>query len=227
MNAAVKDYFVHQEEELIDFLLKNIEPTLQPSAFKSKEDALKETKQVIRMNLDQTRKDIVNGYQLFLAKTTPEEKKTFTNLMSNLYALANTYIQKKPLNFEKINIDDFSFLEEIAKRELIARNFNEASCMFRFIIQLNPVYSMAWVGCALSEYEQKNIETAEQIFELGMQILPEDLFIPLYAAQFFIITQQLHKALTILQTAKEKCLEKGMEKSEIFKEINLLLKSVK
>lgn len=114
----------------------------------------------------------------------------------------------------------------MAKRRLVAQHFQEASCMYRLIVQWNYLYSDGWVGWAVCEGEQGHAEAARLIYQLALQLLPEDHYIVLFAADFYLSIQQVDQAVALLQHSHTRLLANGEEASASFAAIHRALEEI-
>lgn len=206
MRKAVETQDIEFKQFLFD---THVASQLKMSPLKSLELAEAESKRAIDAVVEKGRFDIKRGYELFKSKAALENGEQFKAIAEKILGESSE---------SELGIDDYIFLDEMAKNELKASNFNEASCMFRFILQLNPWYGSAWVGWALCEQKQEP-EVAYKIYELGLSIMPADYFICSYAADFFA-RKDKEKALKILYDALVILAKEGRQNGYSFQELN-------
>lgn len=200
-------------------LAPNLKP---PTPFKSIEEQEKEGRLQAAHLADLAEIDIQGSMNLFLDKAEDKDKvlQIFLKMFSTFASLKNLG-KAYPITNE-----DLEVLEEIAKKELVNKNIEEAEAMYRLIIQLDPTFSGAWVGYALCEQELGNLDVAEAIYELALSLMPQDYFILLFAADFYVIINQKEKAKTILENAKTELIESNSQDSYSYKEIEHSLESL-
>lgn len=224
-NTALQNYISNEEEKFIKSLLREIEPTLEETPLKTMEQALHERAENLKYNFEKARADFARGFDLYLQKLTEEEREQFFRIFLKLRNLAVAAIKKDAEEkVEALTVKDLEFLQEIAKKELSSNNNEEAGVMFRLIIHINPFYSPAWIGWAVAEYEQKNLDVVNQIYELGLSCMPDDLLLPVFAARFHILTNNRMKARELLEKAQEQAIAHNDEEAML--EIKSLLAMV-
>lgn len=154
--------------------------------------------------------DLTRGIECYLQEGSSEEKKRFQDILDRLKLLANSGPLKKKKDYP-LTDGDISFLDSLAARVLGEKKFKEASCMWRFIIQLIPFYDRAWVGWAISETELGHREIVAQIYQAGLEFLPNSVFLAKYASNFFCIEGKKDQARTLVQNTL-KALHQGQER---------------
>lgn len=208
-NESLKNEFEEEQKFQEDTILELLGP-IAPSPLKSAETQDKEKKQQTKEIMDLMSQDLTMAVSLFNNKSLPQEKKDFKKILNKLVSLAEKN-EAKPISTE-----DCEFLEEIAKRKLLKQEFLDAGRMFRFIIQLDIGYSGAWVGWALSEQEQQHWDIADQIYNLAINMLPGDIYIALFAADFYIYVNQQQRAIEILEQSKDRLIENNLQTSKSY-----------
>src|SRR5205085_1347290 len=101
-----------------------------------------------------------------------------------------------------------------------------SSCMFRFIIQLDPFYSLAWVGWASSEHEINSVDEVAKIYDMALQALPLDYLIRIYSAEFYIGINNKQKAKEILKQTFDEMVQNREEETIAYQEVTKLLNSL-
>lgn len=190
---------------------------LKPTPLKTLQESKNESLLQIDDSIRQFKDDLSRGYQCYQTHVFPEEEDRLKLITDKFFKFIDPNAQ--------MNLDDKEavFLEEIAKREMMKGNHSDASCMFRFIIQITNAYSPAWVGWALAEHAQGHQSETDLIFELGMEMMPLDYFILLYAAEFFMTTDRKERAREILQKAADRLIQVNAQDTFTFKEVNQLI----
>jgi tetratricopeptide (TPR) repeat protein len=228
-----------EEHEFKEFLYDSLfAANIKPSPLKSLEASKAEAMQQIDKLLELFKTDVKKGFEIFEQKALPIEQERLAEVFNHLNSIVSTVVGKDIHNVkeeqteeeaaqaQKVADANLEFLESIASRVYGAKDYEEASCMFRFIIQLDPLYSPAWVEWALCEQAQDHDEVVDQIFEMGINFLPHDYLIRIYASEYYIKTNRKDKAREILEIAKTELVEAREQESHTFKKIQQLLTMV-
>lgn len=229
MNAQqtqlIQDYLNSEMKDFKNFLVESFSENIQPTPLKTVEQSKREIENEINNSLALFMQDISLGFSLFKEKVQGAEEKQwwgeFLNRISSIACSASGATTEPP---QVIPYSDFEMMVNIAKREVKENRGVEASAMFRFILQMDPTYTDAWIGLAISEEAQGNMVQAGKIYDLGMEMLPFDFLLHFYAAQFFLLTNQKEKGREILSWCVEEMRKVGMSDSTVFDEMNKLLK---
>jgi len=208
------------------FLKKILKDNPQLSSPESSELILKEQDEKIETLLLLAKKDSRQAVEFYIS-ACPEEQNyklvaIFSKIASILDARAGVGVDK----INPITTEDCEFLEELAKQKLIENEYECASCMYRFLVQINQFYSGGWVGWAICEHQQQHIEVVKNIYQIALALLPYDYYICLFAADFYIGINNKAKAKEILKKAKNQLLKDKMEKSKTFTEVNFSLNAI-
>lgn len=226
--TALEDFVNHEEEEFkTSFLETYVSANPVPSTpIKSSEQLIEEWKQNLEENLKAFKKDIIKGFGLFKEKTPETDLPHLGGIVGKILSITAAAAGVSEQSPEPITFEDYEFLEGIAKKELSAGNNLDASCMFRFIIQLEPLYSPAWVGWAVCEQEEGQLDVVEQIYEMALHLFPEDPMIGLYSAEFYLNNNKVSKAKEILKQTKMNLVNIKSTDSDLFNEVNRLLQGL-
>lgn len=221
------------EKEFKEFLFETLfAANIKPTPLKTIEASTAEAMQQVDKLLELFKTDVKRGYEIFEQKALPIEKERLHEIYSRLTSVVSRAVGKEASTSkteeeaasEPYVVDEnLEFLESIASRVFAAKDYADASCMFRFIIQLDPLYSPAWVEWALCEEAQKHNEVVDQIFEMGIGFLPHDYLIRIYACEHYIKTNRKSKAREILEAAKAELLAAKEQQSHTFKKIQQLI----
>lgn len=222
---STANYIASDEASIKQFLFdKLFAPDIKPTDLKPYEVSVAEAKLKIDQYLDNFKKDINKGLILFIQNALkteqPRLREIWQKIATSLHATNEVNKQKSIVS------TDCEFLETIAKRLIISNQTENASCMFRFILQINPSFSSAWVGWAISESAQNNLEIADWIYEMGMAWLPQDHFLSFFAAKYFSATDRKEKALEIIQGSLNRLNEAGEQNSQAYQEMSKLLETL-
>lgn len=224
MNEKLSKLMKKEEKEFKQFLFDTVfAPHLKTSPLKSLEASSAEAMQQVDKLMEFFKTDVKKGFELFEQKVLPFERKRLFIIANKLESTVSILVENSASIPQEIEIADLEFLEEIAKRVYTAKNYPEASCMFRFIIQLNPVYSPAWIYWAMCETIQNHHEIVDQIYDMGLQFLSEDYLIRIYASEYYIKTNRQEKAREILLAAKDSLINEGMQASYTYSKVNNLI----
>lgn len=160
------------------------------------------------------------GLDLFLLIANQDERPKLELLFKDFEKLAE---QKKNIPLQS---SELLFFEKMAKREYHEESYTNSSCMFRFIVTLHPLFSPAWVGWAMSEQELGHLGGVEKIYGVGLSLLPQDHYLRLFAAEYFIYSAQREKARVLLQESLLQLKKDGEQMSKTFNEISQLLEQI-
>jgi hypothetical protein len=194
----------------------------KPTPLKSLEQQESERNQLYQKFINLSETDIKRGLQLFFDNITEEENQKLKNFFNN-------YIHQNLVIFEVKNVKDsfneldYELLENITNRQFANHKYEESSCMFRFIIQTNFIYFPAWVGWADSEKSLGRHEIVAAIYEMAMAFFPNNPYLVLFAADFYISNNQKDIAISLLNDTKSMLITEKMQDSNSFKEIQNFL----
>jgi hypothetical protein len=130
------------------------------------------------------RTDIKRGVECYEQYVHPTERGALKTVFDKVFEQMEKVGRKETLS--SLTNEDLAPLDAIATRTFAEKHLKEASCMWRFIIQLQPANSRAWVGWALAEQENHHIEIVEYIYNLGRELLPHDIYLAWFAADFYL-----------------------------------------
>lgn len=198
-------------------------PNLKPSLLKPVTEAINGADICATEYIDQLQSDIVKGYHLFLDLAEEEEKEILEKALLSITSV-NEEINDNSTNCNSTNFENDLLLQRIAKRVLAKGDYENASCMFRFIIQMHIAFVPAWVGWFLSESLQKHDEIVEQILSLGLSLFPADYFLCTYSAKYYGERGQRQKALSLLQNGLAILEESHVNDEEILEKFENLIK---
>jgi hypothetical protein len=215
-------YLANEQDDFKKFLLEHhFASQIRATPLKSYAQATSEMEQQIDQGMANLKEDIAKGIECFKQKALPLELKQLEKIFMK-FSNFNFHSGQKALQ-SPVKVEDLEFLEEIARRTLAENQNESAAAMFRFMLQLNLAYSPAWVGWAIAEQEMGNAQVTAAIYQLATGLLPEDYFIMIYAAEFYMLMNEKNKAREMLQRGKEKLISSREDQSASFKEINQLL----
>ena len=219
-DTLVKDTFAKTESLLKADLLSKATAKIEPNSKQTKDQQIQELKKNIDANFSQVEEDLQRGLNLLMEKALPAEKtQVWESIQKMLQRQGKSNGQGEP---HARGFEDAVLLDKIAKREMAAKQYENAKCMFRFIIQVDSQYSPAWVGVALCEQE-KGLEAAEHIYKMGMDVLNNDYYIRLYAAKFYSGINQKAKAKEIVKKGIDDMQKSGNSHNQIYKDLSALL----
>lgn len=209
--------------EFKQFLFEVYQPHLAPTDLKTMEACEAEARQEIDETLENYVRGLVRGVDLFIENALPIERE---HLMEVLNKSAQVPDESNTENPFSINAEDAAFLEVIAKRVFETGNFVDASFLYKFIVQVFPVYSPAWVSLAHCEQYQGKLEDAEEVFLMSIDLLPKDYYLRMYAAEFYIKTNQVPKAKALIEASALQLSQDGEEGTEAHRQVTNLLKQL-
>lgn len=218
----------HSDKER-DFIYETILGILEPgkpSPLKSIEALELQRKTQAEEMMKLITEHLEYSHKSFVHACTPLEKEHFKNIYLKIKSQIDKFVGADSTD-ESVSHEDCEFLEGIAKRQLVNHHYKAASSMFQFIVILNPFFSGAWVGWAISEYEKKHFDIVDQIYQMAGELLPYDGFLALFASDFYILRHQNDKATAFLERTKEQLIAEGMQDSVSFKEIEKTLLEIK
>lgn len=221
----MKFYMDSAEKEIKDYLYNNyVQPNLRPTPFKSMEVAEAQAKEQIEKMVKTYKEEISKATQLFIAKMRSEEEDAVFDVLRGLM----DYMPMGANAGKRVSMDPkkAQVLEVIAKRELDTENYADASTMYRFIIQVAPNYTPAWVGWAAAEEAQGNKEVVEGILVMSLRTMPDDPFVAISAARFFMATERNERAIEVLEKAKDNLVRANKQHSEGSKQLDDLLRDL-
>lgn len=212
------------KDEQLDLYKKELKKAFEtppPSVFKTAKMLAQEEQAKTDIFINFLQEDIKMAIEFYKSECSKIDLPHFNQIIDKIKSQANIYTKEKSI--EAISEEDCEFLEELAKSKL-KNGFNEeASCMYRFLTRIKFSYSGAWVGWAICEQEQQHLEIVDYIYQLAGEVLPYDYYICLFAADFYIATNQKEKAKELLDKAKLQLETDQMEDSKTYEDINLLL----
>lgn len=177
------------------------------------------------MILEARKKDVEQGIQFFIKECTLNEQPTLKAIFLKTQSILNQIAKEGEV--VPITNKDCDFLNTIANRKVANGNYEEASSMFRLIIQLNCFFSPAWVNWATAEEQLSHLEITFNIYNMALEFFPYNYYIILFAAEFYASYNQKEKALQLLKRSQEKLLADGMQSSKSFEAISNLLNQLK
>jgi hypothetical protein len=150
------------------------------------------------------RVDIKRGVDCYTYYAHPAEKYELNILFGKIFENMEKFGRNEPLT--PLTDEDIAPLDTIATRAFTEKHLKEASCMWRLILQLQPVNSRAWVGWAIAEQMNHHTEIAEHIYRLGRELIPHDIYLALFTADFYLTENKtnmareiIHKTIDILK----------------------------
>lgn len=209
-----------KEQELYKKKFRDLNDPPPPNPLKSAKMLADEQDAKVEELMHFLQKDLKQGAEFYLSTYDPQAKERIIEIFNKIKSRVNVYIDNKA--YDPVTDEDCEFLENLAKDRLIRGEFEQASCMFRFLIHLNQFFSGAWVGWAMCEQEQNHIEMVDFIYQMACEILPLDYYIYLFAADFYS-SKDKKKAKTLLEKAKAQLEEDCMESSKTYEEILFLI----
>lgn len=222
MKQKTSIHIEHDRSGFKEYLFQSFyAPNLKPSPLKSLEKCITEAHQQIDAAYDQFINSLLNGENFFLEAANPQEKDQLTKILAKIDQPEEP-TKGNTENFA-INFDDARFLDLLARRELFENRFENASAMFRWILLFLPAYSSAIVGAAISEQQLNHTQEAKDLFTIGLEMLPNDVYLNLYAADFFVTIQENDKAKEILTVLQDNLKKQGLEASEGYQKITTKL----
>lgn len=157
-------------------------------------------------------KEIGRAINLFQTQSMPEEREQLSKILSQIVSIGINSIEgETDLADEELTEGDLNFLEGIARRVLL-KDRDEAACLYKFILLLDPGYPIAWIGLAICYQEMGFQAVAEQTYEFALQ-LSSDYMLQIYAAEFFIIINKSERAMVILNNAKNQLISENKVES--------------
>jgi hypothetical protein len=191
---------------------------LKLSPLKSVEQQEKERLEFAEKIINFRKDDLKKGFDLFLEASQGEQASIFQEILMKAKSLSLAILEGKEATYY-LTEQDFEWLDKIAEHQFSNHKYEEASCMFRFIIHLNCFFAPAWVGWANSEKNLSHLEVVEQIYDMAMEFFPDHFYLVLFASEFYVYYDKKDKAISILSSAKKKLIDLGMESSKSFQAI--------
>lgn len=149
--------------------------------------------------------DMKQNIECYLNHTLPHEKETLAHSIVKIFLSFQALFEKKEA--VPFTDEDWAPFDVIATRTFSEDKFKEASCMWRLIIELSPMYSRAWVGWALAEQMSGHHDVVNQIYHLTKELFPYDAYIALFAADFYLCENKPHEARERIQNTIQKLKE--------------------
>lgn len=176
VNQQISEATKELQHQLLAQSMPNPLQTEEQRAAKCQHDA--------QQVFDALRIDIKRGIECYAQYTLPVEKEKLSALFNKIFDYMEIFGRKEtpPALTDK----DIAPLDIIATRTFAEEHYKEASCMWRFILQLQPTNSRAWVGWAIAEQMNHHTEIVEHIYRLGRELLPHDIYLALFAADFYL-----------------------------------------
>lgn len=245
-NAEIEKMIAEQENIVKQFIIDNIaKETVKDSPLKSEEEQIADIANLVNDYYNVRNQDIKKGYELFLESADEQNKSRVTKILENVQTIAHNAYQAlnqqkkgevespKPLNqtdYEELLSkiyesaqEEVTIFQTLAQQKLGNREYEDASCMFKFIINLFFFYSPAWIGWALSEAALGNFVISDMAFTMALQLFPEDNLVAYYAADFYFRHGGIERAVQILNEAKKRLEDLNQQHLEVYKDvINLL-----
>lgn len=197
-----------------EILLSLFEPP-KMSPLKSIEQQEIEINKHIEDYLAFKKKDTEEGVNLFINECRENERAHLKEIFTKIESIVKK-LEGAEGEVNSVTVEDCEFLNEIANRKLTNQNYQESSCMFRLIIQINCFFDPGWVGWALSEQKLTHLEIVENIYNMALEFFPTNYYIILFATDFYASYNQKTKAIEILKKAKEQLITDGMQSSKSF-----------
>lgn len=221
--ALINEHLKEEQQLLNRTLLEIFEPP-PPTALKSSAMLTSEQNAKVNDFMNFLQEDTKLALDFYRVECSPKNQQHLGDILGKIVSVVNTYAGIE--GFNPITEEDCEFLEEMAKARLIREIYNEASCMYRFIVKINPLFSEAWVGWAVCEEEQRHMEVVDYIYQIATELLPFDYYLCLFAADFYISTDRKEKAKALLEKAKEQLEANHMESSKTYEKIQFSLNSL-
>ncbi len=228
VDPKFKELLEKKEKKIADFIFDEcFAAQIKSSQLKSAEVATKETRAMVTERIHQVEKENAEAIRLFKSSGSDSQERDHVEEIFNKYwAQCQSLVEQRKLSdLESIQVNDIEFLVDIAKKELADGKFEQSSKMFSLLVQLFPLYSPGWIGWAISEMQREEIETAAAIYDTARLLLPGDLLLLFYAAQFFEMNDK-KKAIEILQTGLSISKEAAEETPLVREEMTQLLKKL-
>lgn len=213
-----------EEEKFYRETLESFFEAPKISPLKSIEAQEKERNQKVNDFINVLKTDVEQGAKYFIEGRSQEELKKLTAIFDKVQTIVDHVAGKSEI--QELTDEDCTFLEELAKKSISDLQYEKASCMFRLIIKLNPLFSGAWVGWAVSEQELEHFEVVEIIYEMATQLLPFDCYVILFAAEYYAKCNSIDKAKDVLKRAKELLIENDMKNSNSYEAVEEALKNL-
>ncbi len=229
VDPKVQKLLKQEEQKLEDFIFNEyFASNIKASPLKSAEAVTAETRAKIREKIQWLEKNVEKSIQLFNhAAHNPKERQHVEEVFSKCRAEAQSVLLKGEVSDSAhIGVKDVDFLVTLAKKELAAGRFEDASKMFALLVQLFPAYSPTWIGWAISEMRWGDQTAATAIYDTALVLLPKDLLLAFYAARFYGISNK-KKAVEVLQAGLKVPKEAGEDTHLVRDAMNKLLKQLK
>jgi tetratricopeptide (TPR) repeat protein len=207
-------------KEMEDYLMSQSIPT----PLQTPQQQAAHYRQQVKQMFDAIHIDLKRGVECYVQQALPDEKERLQKTFSKIFAISQALVAKTtpvPLNEE-----DYALFDTMATRTFVENQFKEASCMWRFLIQLQPENSRAWVGWAMAEQMNQNIDMVEHIYKMGLEILPYDVYLAMFAVDFYLSQSHPEKAREVISKAQEA--RQGVEgvKAEVSEELEKKLAEI-
>jgi tetratricopeptide (TPR) repeat protein len=187
----------------------------QPTALKSEQAIRAEIEREIDKDLEIHKNDLKHAFNLYHANLLPSQQNRWEQFINKMQRISPS-IQQENISIpeeDQLNPEDLQFLEEIANIEVEKGNYSDAACMYRFLVKIEPNYSLGWTCWANCEMALGNVQRAEMIYELVLESMPGDNFIRTFVANFYIGSGKNDKAKALLKEAIESMSQNEDEKN--------------
>jgi len=215
-----------EEQAFKEFILKEIIPTgaVAPNSVKTLSFEKSQNLAITDQLLQKIKSDLNHTIDLY-THTAHKKELAILHLIFNKITF-QILVKTQKAEVDPITDEDCEFLEEIAKRSLVQNHCQEASSMYRLIIQIKPNFSAAWVGWAAAELQLNHKEIVESIFKMALDLLPEDYFILLFAVDFYNSQERFSESKQLLEGALKKLNDQGNTHCHTYYEIEKELKAI-
>lgn len=215
---------INDEDQFMRHQLETLYPLSTPTPLKSLEQMMQDQQVQIDREISNRIKDIKMGVEYFYKEGGREEKEKlndiFTKIASHIYQHFDTN------KVVQLTDADTEFLEKLAQRKMENQGLAEASCMYRFILHVDPSYTYAWLGWANCEQDLDNLIVVQNIYTLAIHFLPNDPLLHLGAGIFYSAIQEFEKAKGLLNHASEEIEPKKEKFPVLYKQILDLLNKI-
>lgn len=227
MEQKIINYTDEVEKDFKEYIFEtSFAPNIKISPLKSYEVASAEARQQINDYVEVYKKSLDTAMQLFITMAeTPEEKKAvalFINEGKTILDIKAGVQEDEtviPIKTTGEMSENFDCLENLAKKQLIEKKYENSSCMFNLLAQVFPFFSSAWVGWAISEQELGKIDVAAAIYDSALLLLPNNSYLILFVANFYLQNNQSEKAKSLVHSALQHLELEGQKASTSYKEL--------
>lgn len=230
-NKEISILYKQAEDEFYQFIYNQVAPNMKPTPLKPLKFLEAEIDKKIKKIIDTNKEENIKGLELYFKAADETEKvqlqKICQKIAAPLLEAAKISNPDDQTQIEPLDLQDFILLEDIANRVLATKAFADASCMFRLMLGIHPLYGAAWRGWAQAELDAGNIADVEKICEIALTLLPHDYFVCTFSARFYLKQGDKTKAIDILQTALQGLTTLGQTDGPIYKQIYKLQESMR